>query len=86
MILDKWFKQEIEKIKSENKEHSQHTDWIILLFYNLENNFIGILENNPCSAVFCDVGQSCHISSDGVASCKCVEYCAPIMKPICAMV
>uniref|UniRef100_A0A915BCP3 Agrin n=1 Tax=Parascaris univalens TaxID=6257 RepID=A0A915BCP3_PARUN len=41
--------------------------------------------NNPCAKMRCGIGENCFIDANGHAICKCLTYCAQVMKPICAM-
>lgn len=53
---------------------------------NVANIRIVISANNPCAKMRCGIGENCFIDADGHAICKCITYCAQVMKPICAMV
>ena len=38
---------------------------------------------NPCSTANCRQGQGCVINQYGVATCQCIPWCPPIIKPVC---
>ncbi|VDN02225.1 unnamed protein product [Thelazia callipaeda] len=42
-------------------------------------------ENNPCKMIHCLDGETCHIHENGSAVCKCIQFCPPVMNPVCAV-
>uniref|UniRef100_A0A915PPS5 Agrin n=1 Tax=Setaria digitata TaxID=48799 RepID=A0A915PPS5_9BILA len=42
-------------------------------------------EDNPCKLIHCSDGETCHIQENGTATCRCIQYCPPVAKPVCSI-